>query len=162
MLSLRINERCSKGMDSSICFKFAVILKYVKLPCINSNRVHAILVRIFFPCTMLPSYFHLQLSYFQNFSSIIFHFHISYILHFPSSWSFFRFFFFFPNVLSFGFPTLLLPISFQLSSLSVSQPIFLIRGQLFHSISIFQFPFFLSIVSEFPHRPSILGITLKM
>ena len=50
LLSLRINERCSKRMDSSICFMFAVILKYVKFPCINSNRIHAILVRIFFAC----------------------------------------------------------------------------------------------------------------
>ena len=31
--------------------KFAVILKYVKLPYINSNCVHAILIKIFFPCT---------------------------------------------------------------------------------------------------------------
>ena len=32
----------------------------------------------------------------------------------------------------------------------------------FFSLLLFQFPFFLSIVSEFPHRLSILGITFKM
>ena len=55
LLSLCVNERCSKHTNSSICFKFAVMLKYVKLPCINSTRIHAILVRIFFPCRPLKT-----------------------------------------------------------------------------------------------------------
>ena len=55
LLLLRVNKRCSKRMDSSICFKFTVILKYVKLPCINSTHVHVILVRIFFPCSKRES-----------------------------------------------------------------------------------------------------------
>ena len=88
------------------------------------------------PPTMLPSYFHLQLSYFQNYSSIIFHFHISHIPHLPSSRSFFRLFF--SNVLSSGFPSLFLPISFQLSSLSVGHHIFPIRCHLFHSCHVHQ------------------------
>ena len=83
------------------------------------------------PPTILTSYFHLLLWYFRNFSSLIFHLHISYIPHFPSSWSFFRFFFL--NALSSGFPTLFLLISFQLSSLSVGHHIFPIRGQLCHA-----------------------------
>ena len=94
---------------------------------------------------MLPSYLHLQLSYFQNFSSIIFHFHTSYIPHFPSSWSFFRFFF--SNVLSScGFSTLFLPVSFQVSSevssLSAGHRIFPIRGQLFNSYFFYQISHF--------------------
>ena len=65
-----------------------------------------------------------------------------------------RFFrFFFSNVLSSGFSTLCLPISFQLSSLSVSYHIFPIRGQLFHSYFFFffgrchisNFPIFLTV-----------------
>ena len=52
---------------------------------IYSNVYPCGFLHLSFP-TMLPSYFHLQLSYFQNFSSIIFHFHISYIPHLPSSW----------------------------------------------------------------------------
>ena len=63
LLSVRIKKRCSKRMDSSICFKFAVILKYVKLPCINSNRVHAILVRIFFPCSEDIKNYYIQQSF---------------------------------------------------------------------------------------------------
>ena len=43
-------KKMGKCQDSSICFKFAVILNYVKMLCINSTRVHAILVKIFFPC----------------------------------------------------------------------------------------------------------------
>ena len=92
----------------------------------------------------MPPYFHLQFSHFHTFSSIIFHFHISYILHFTSSWLFFRFF---SNVFSSGFLTLFLPISFQYSSLSVGHPLFQIRGQLFHSYFFLPdvtFPVFLS------------------
>ena len=56
--------------------------------------------------------------------------YISHIPHFPSSWSFFRFFF--SNVLSSGFPALFLPIGFQLSSLPGGHHIFPIRRQLFY------------------------------
>ena len=99
------------------------------------------------PPAMLPSYFHLQLSYFQNFSSIIFH--ISYIPHFSLSWSFSRFFF--SNVFSSGFSTLFFPISFQLCFLSGGHYIFPIRGQLFQSYFFFarchtpNFPLFLTV-----------------
>ena len=100
-------------------------------------------LHLFLP-TILPSYFHLELSYFQNCSFIILHFHILYIPHFQSSWSFFRFFF--SNGLSSGFPTLFLSISFQLSSLSVGHHIFPIPGELFHSFFLprVTFPVFLS------------------
>ena len=102
-----------------------------------------------FPSIMLPSYFDLQVLYFQNFSSVIFHFHTSYIPHFPLSWSFFRFLF--SSILSSGFPTLFIPISFQLSSLSFGHHI---RGQLFHSyffcqMSLSQFSSLLDCFSAF-------------
>ena len=77
-------------------------------------------------CFLLISIYNFH---FENLSFILFH--ISYIPHFSSSWLFFRFFFF--NVLSSGFPTLFLPINFQLSFLSGGHNIFPIRGQLFHS-----------------------------
>ena len=109
----------------------------------------------FYICSLLQcfsSYFRLQLSYLQNFSSLIFDFYISYIPHFPSSWSFSRLFF--SNVLSSSFPTLFLPISFQLSSLSVGHQIFRIRNQLFYSyffcqMQLFQFSYLLDYFSAF-------------
>ena len=85
----------------------------------------------------------------------IYNFHISkisllsfsiFIYHFPSSCSFFRFLF--SNILSFGLPTLFLPISFQLSSLCVGYHIFPIFVTIYFTRIFFlpddTFPVFLS------------------
>ena len=77
----------------------------------------------------LSSYFHFITFIFRKL--LFYHFPFPYIIYStPSSWAFFLFF---SNVLSSSFPLIFLPISFQLSSLSVGHHIFPIPGQLFHS-----------------------------
>ena len=133
--------------------------------CCSSNNIYSIVYPCgflhFFTPTMLPSYFNLQLSCFQNFSFIIFHFHISCIPHFLSSSSFFRFFF--SSVLSSGLPMLFLPMSFQLSSLPIGHQIFPIRGQLLHSYffswcHIPSFPLFLIVSLHFPNSVPLISL----
>ena len=119
---------------------------------------------------MLPSYFHLQLSYFKNFSSIIFL--ISYIPHFPSSRSFFRFF---SNLLSSGFPTLFLRsvssclpcpavITFSRFVTSYFTRIFCARCHiasfpLFLTVSLLSFSnFFYEFVSYFPNSVPLISL----